>query len=354
MLKFFSTSSSKKVGTPPGSLEIHKDFPPQEAKVSVIDYDKDEVKEFEIRNIEECFVLRDNQKISWINIDGLKDFDLIRKLGEHFGIHPLVLEDIAHTGQRPKMEDHGKYVYIVVRMLWLNEHHEIQSEQVSLLLDGNNLISFQETHGDIFDLIRERLRSNKGRVRKAGSDYLAYCIMDAIIDQYFVVLEEIGERIAQLEDALMEDAQPEMARQIHYLKREVIYMRRQIWPLREVISGLERNETKLIVKDTRFYLRDAYDHTIQVMDTIESFRDILAGMHDIYLSTISNKMSEVMKVLTIFAAIFIPLTFIAGVYGMNFEYMPELKMKNGYFIVLGAMCVLALCMLIYFKRKKWL
>ncbi|MCA9406579.1 MAG: magnesium/cobalt transporter CorA [Candidatus Omnitrophica bacterium] len=353
-LKNFFGGSPVKVGLPPGSLEVSADFKPEKAKVTVIEYGKDAFEEREVQSIEECFQSRKDTGVEWVNIDGLQDIELIKKLGENFDIHPLTLEDVVHTHQRPKTEDHEGYIYIVLRMLMLNSDKGINSEQVSLIFNKNVLISFQETSGDVFDLIRERLRNNKGRIRKEGTDYLAYSIIDAIVDHYFVILESLGERLAMLEDALMTDARQEMAQQIHQFKRQTIYLRRQVWPLRELISTLERNENKLIVKTTRPYLRDVYDHTVQVIDSIESFRDILSGMHDIYLSTISNKMNEVMKVLTIFAAIFIPLTFIAGIYGMNFANMPETKWHNGYYYALLSMFFTGIFILGILKWKKWI
>jgi magnesium transporter len=271
-------------------------------------------------------------------------------------LHPLVLEDILTTDQRPKMEDYDEYLYIVLRMLYYNDDHddEVTTEQMSLILGMNFVLSFQERESDIFTPIIERMRNGKGRLRRMGADYLAYALMDSIVDHYFVILEKLGEKIEYLEDQLVVQATPATLQQIHGLKREMIFLRKSVWPLREVVGRMERGGSPLIRESTLVYLRDIYDHTIQVMDTIETFRDILSGMLDIYLSSISNRMNAVMKVLTVIATIFMPLTFIAGVYGMNFKYMPELEWHWGYPAIWGLMVTIALFMLYFFKKKKWL
>jgi len=280
---------------------------------------------------------------------------IIEKIGKHFSIHPLILEDILHTGQRPKMEDFEDYIFLVVKMFYYDEKDdEIKMEQVSLLLGSNFVISFQEREGDIFDPIRERIRNHKGRIRMMKADYLGYALLDTIVDNYFIILEKVGENIENMEEELVTRPTPETLQTIHNLKRELIVLRKSIWPLREVVNSLERGESPLINEATGVYLRDVYDHTIQVIDTIETFRDMVSGMLDIYLSSISNKMNEVMKVLTIIATIFIPLTFVAGIYGMNFEFMPELKWHWGYFAALLVMVAVAVIMVFYFRRKRWL
>ena len=251
------------------------------------------------------------------------------------------------------MEDYGDYIFIVLKMLYTNENG-INSEQISLVLGPNFVISFQETEGDVFDLIRERIRSGKGKTRELGPDFLMYGLIDAIVDNYFGILEKVGERIEYLEENLVKDPKPSILQSIHKMKREMIFLRKSVWPLREVISGLLRSESKLISKDTDIYLRDVYDHTIQVIDTVETFRDMLSGMVDLYLSSISNRMNEIMKILTIIGTIFIPLTFITGLYGMNFRFMPELEWEWGYPIALLIMVIVSVIMLVYFRRKKWL
>jgi magnesium transporter len=324
-------------------------------RLSLLDYDEQSVQDKEIASIEECFPLKATPTVSWINIDGLHDVEIIEKIGRHFAIHPLILEDILNTNQRPKQEDFGDGLFIVLKMLSYDEKNQcIKPEQVSLILGENYVISFQEAIGDVFDPIRDRIRSAKGRIRTMGPDYLIYSLVDAIVDGYFLILEKIGDRIEVLEEELVTNPSQATLHQIHEMKREMIFLRRNIWPLRELISGLDRGESSLIKDTTQVYLRDVYDHTIQVIDTVESFRDMVAGMLDIYLSSLSNRMNAIMKVLTIIATIFIPLTFVAGIYGMNFEHMPELKWKYGYAGVWGLMIVIFLGMMVYFKRKKWL
>jgi len=346
---------AKRPGLPPGTLVYTGERKAEKVKISFIDYDETQFKEKEVKTIEECFPFKDTPTVTWINIDGVHEVDIIEKMGKHFDLHPLIMEDIVNTEQRPKMEDSGSYIYIVLRMLSYDEKDkEIKSEQVSLVLGSNFVISLQESEGDVFKPVRERIRKGKGRIRKMGSDYLAYALLDAIVDNYFVVLEKLGEVIEDIEDELVRKPTPETLQIIHNLKREAISLRKSVWPLREVVSSLERAETPLIHESTKIYLRDVYDHTIQVIDTIESLRDMVSGMLDIYLSSISNRMNEVMKVLTIFAAIFIPLTFIAGVYGMNFAFMPELAWRWGYPVVLTVMVLVAVVLLFYFRRKKWL
>ncbi|MDP8213199.1 MAG: magnesium/cobalt transporter CorA [Candidatus Zapsychrus exili] len=344
---------SATIGLPPGTL-VENIKTVKEADIAVFDYDAKNVQEFKVDKIEECFPFKDSSTVSWINVVGVVP-EIIKEIDEHYGVHSLVSEDIVNLGQRPKMEDYGDYIFIVLKMIYFNEKsHEIIDEQISLIVGSNFVISIQEKEGDVFDPIRQRIRDNKGRIRKMGADYLAYSLLDAIIDNYYVILEKRGENIEELEEEIMVNPSNEIARKIHRLKRDMIYLRKQIWPLREVISGLQRSESELIKKQTGIFLRDLYDHTIQVMDTVESFREMLSGLHDSYLSGISNKMNEIMKVLTIFAAIFIPLTFMAGIYGMNFEFMPELKWKYGYFIFLGIVSFVGFGMLAYFKKKNWI
>jgi len=346
---------SNKAGLPPGTLIHIGEKITEKVKITVIDYDEKNFQEKEIKTIKECLPFKDKPNITWINIDGIHQVDIIGKIGEYFNLHPLVLEDILNTNQRPKMEDFEDYIFIVLKMLYYDEKdNEVKSEQVSLILGSNFVISFQEQEGDVFNYVRERIRSEKGRIRKMKADYLVYSLLDAIVDNYFVILEKIGEKIEEIEEKLITNPTPQTLQTIHNLKREMISLRRSVWPLRELISGLERTESSLIKKTTSIYLRDVYDHTIQVIDTIESLRDMVSGMLDTYLSSISNRMNEVMKVLTIIATIFIPLTFIAGIYGMNFQYMPELGWRGGYFGVLLVMLIVCVGMGIYFKKKKWI
>jgi magnesium transporter len=345
---------SRHVGRAPGEMVAVGQTSAGPVRVTVIDYDESHVTEKVIGTAEECYPFKDMPTVTWINVDGIHDTSVIDKIGKCFGLHPLVLEDIVDTGQRPKMEDYGEYLFIVIKMLYLGDQSgEVCVEQVSVVLGTNFVISFQEREGDVFNPIRDRIRTAKGRVRKMGADYLAYALVDAVVDNYFVILEHFGDSIEGLEDELVSDPTPDKLQAIHGLKRELILLRRSVWPLRDLISGLERSETELIREDVGVYLRDVYDHTIQVIDTVESYRDMVSGMLDIYMSSVSNRMNEIMKVLTIIATIFIPITFIAGVYGMNFRYMPELRWQHAYFIVLGVMGGVALTMVFYFRRKNW-
>ena len=345
----------KKAGLPPGTLVYTGEKKLETVRLTIIDYDEHTVQERQIARVEDCFQFKTKPTVTWINIDGLHDVKIIEEIGTHYDLHPLTLEDILHTGQRPKFEDLDSYLFAVLMMLRFDEENQmVLSEQVSLVLGSNFVISFQENIGDVFEQIRDRIRNAKGRIRKMGADYLMYALLDAVVDNYFGILEKLGEKIESLEEELVGDPSERTLQQIHSLKREMVFLRKSVWPLRELISGLERSESDLIEESTGVYLRDVYDHTIQVIDTVESFRDMVSGMLDIYLSSISNRMNAVMKVLTIIATIFIPLTFVAGIYGMNFEYMPELKWHWGYATVWLVMLVVAGVMILYFKRKKWL
>jgi magnesium transporter len=347
--------TTKKAGLSPGTLIHVGEKKVDRIRIQVIDYDDMHFEERDLDGIDECLTYKDKQTVTWINIDGLHKVEIIEKLGNQFNIHPLVLEDILHTEQRPKMEVFDDYLFIISKMLFYDEEqHQTNTEQFSLILGPNYVLTFQENIGDVFDIIRERLRKQKGRIRKEGADYLAYALIDAIVDNYFIVLEKVDEKMEILEEELTENPGPETIQMIHHLKRELIFLRKSVWPLREVIGILEREELHLIHEKTTIFLRDVYDHTIQVIDTIETFRDMVSGMLDLYLSTISNRMNEVMKVLTIIATIFIPLTFIAGIYGMNFEFMPELKWHWSYPLVWVIMIGVGALMVFYFRKKKWL
>ncbi|TFG58029.1 MAG: magnesium/cobalt transporter CorA, partial [Spirochaetales bacterium] len=293
--------------------------------------------------------------VTWLNITGVHEENIIHDLGRIFNIHPLVLEDIANTTQRPKMEEYDDYLFVVTKMAYFKEDTgEVILEQVSLLVGKDYVISLQEIQGDIFEGLRDRIRSSKGRIRRLGSDYLLYAVIDAIVDHYFSILEKLGEDIEGMEGELVKSSSRELLNKIYGIKQELVFLRKSIWPMREVVNALQRIDHELIKEGTSVYFRDVYDHTVQVVETVETFRDMATGMLDLYLSTVSNKMNEVMKVLTIFAAIFIPLTFIAGVYGMNFEFMPELKLRLAYPVWWAVTITLTLGMLLFFRRKKWL
>jgi magnesium transporter len=347
---------SKKSGLPPGTLVHIGEKKTGNTKIAILDYDELHFEERETETVDECIPFREKPTVTWINVDSVHQPEVLEKIGGCYGLHPLVLEDIVNTDQRPKIEDYDDYLYIVLKMLYYNEKTgEITTEQISLIVGPNYVLSFQEgIEGDVFTQLRERIRNNKSRVRKMGADYLAYSLVDAIVDNYFAILEKIGDNIELLEEKLVGSPSERLLHEIHVLKREMIFLRKAVWPLREVISSMERGEHALIREDTKIFLRDVYDHTVQVIDTVEVYRDLVSGMLDLYLSSISNRLNAVMKILTIIATIFMPLTFIAGIYGMNFKYMPELEWRFGYLVILLVMLAIGVSMLVYFRNKKWL
>jgi len=329
-------------------------------KITVIDYDDQNFHEVEVKEVAECFPFKQKPTVTWINIDGLHQVDVLEKLGSCYGIHPLVLEDIL-TDQRPKVEDYDDYIFIVLKMLYYNENGDdtlgdtkIDVDQVSMILGPNFIISFKEKEVDVFNPLRDRLRMARGRIRKQGADYLAYSMMDSIVDHYFVIMEKLGERFEELEDSVVANPEPGILPTIYNLKRDMLFMRKSVWPLREAISRLQRTDSHLVSETTKIYLRDVYDHTIQVIENIETFRDMSASLLETYLSSLSNKLNEVIKLLTVISTIFIPLTFLAGVYGMNFRYMPELESPWGYPAILILMLLVVVVMLTYFRRKEWI
>ena len=353
-MSLFLKRSSRKAGLPPGTVVFVGEKKVEEIRITLIDYDENQFAEREIKNIEESFPYKDTPSISWINIDGVHQVDVIEKLGAHFVLHPLLQEDVVNTHQRPKLDEFDDHLFIVLRMFFLNEEeNELEGEQISLIVGANFVISFQERQGDVFEQVRERLRKGKGRIRKKGSDYLAYALIDAIVDSYYTILEGLGENIESLQEELVSEPKQEDLQIIQHLKRDMIFFRKSVWPLREVIGGLARSESPLIKEDVLVYVRDVYDHVIQAIDTIETFKDMLSAMLDIYLSSVGNRMNEVMKVLTIIATIFIPMTFLAGIYGMNFKYMPELEWRYAYLFFWIVVSVVLIAMVAWFKRKKW-
>jgi len=345
---------SQKVGLPAGSLVHIGDKKTEKTTIKTIVYNQEDFKEIDLEHLEAHIVSLNKDSVTWINVNGIHDKDVIENIGKLFSLHPLLLEDIMNTDQRPKMDEQETYLFITMKMLSSEGlPNLIKDEQVSLVFGHGYLISFQESEMDAFSTIREMIKNGRGRLQRMGSDYLAYSLMDIVIDNYFIVMEKLGEEIEVLENELVKNPKQGTLRSIHRLRTEMIFVRKSTWPLREVIGDLERRGSILVNETTNIYLRDIYDHIIHVIDTTETFRDIIAGMIDIYLSSVSNKMNEVMKVLTIIATIFIPLTWIVGIYGMNFDYMPELKAKFGYPVVMFIMVVIGLLMLLYFKRKKW-
>lgn len=354
-MRRFLKRRTRKVGLPPGALVHIGERKTERTTITLLDYDESHFEEHEIKTVDQCLPFKNKPTVTWINVEGLHETELIGRLGDCFCLHPVVLEDILNTDQRPRMEDLDDYVYITFKMLDYNRtNQEVVAEQVNLILGSGFVITFQEQPGDVFDPTRERIKRGRGRVRQMGADYLAYALLDAIVDNYFVILEVLGERIESLEEELVSNPTTQTLQEIHWFKREVLFLRKTIWPLREVIGSLARGESPLFKETTDVYLRDVYDHTVQVVDTVETFRDVLSAMLDIYLSGVSNRMNAVMQVLTIVATIFIPLTFIAGLYGMNFRYMPELEWRWGYPAALLVMVVVAISMLIYFKKRDWL
>lgn len=352
---------SKKAGLEPGTPVFVGIKKMDRVKISVIDYTETEFREMEVSNIDDCFPFKDTPGITWIDIVGVHDVEAIERFGRHFGLHPLILEDIVHTGQRPKMEETDGSIFLVLKMIYHTEGEDhYTSEQISIIFGKNLVVSFQEKEGDVFNPVRDRIRKVIPRSRFMGTDYLAYALVDAIVDNYFKVLERLGEQIEELEDILVTNPRPENLETLHDMKRELILMRKRIWPLRELVGGLERLESDLIHDYSRIYIRDLYEHVIQVIDTVETFRDMASGLIDIYLSSVSNKMNEVMKVLTIIATVFIPLGFLAGVYGMNFNpdagpfNMPELGLPFGYIGFWALVLLIGGGLFWFFKRKQWL
>jgi magnesium transporter len=345
-------------GTEPGTLRAVDDPGAAPVRVTVLDYGPDRLIEKEIKAVAELEPYRDTPTVTWINVEGLQDVPFLEGLGRLFDLHPLALEDVLNCGQRPKLEDYGDYHFLVLKSLLLADD-ELRVEQISFFLSGNYIITLQETPGDSFERVRERIRHGKGQIRSKGADYLLYALVDALMDEFFPVLERYGERIEELEDAVVEKPEPGTLTQVHRIKRDLLELRRVAWPEREVIGSLQRDEMHLILPETRVFLRDCYDHSVQVIDMIETYRDLAAGMLDVYLSSASNRLNEVMKVLTIISTIFIPLNFIAGVYGMNFDRqasplnMPELGWHYGYPAVLAVMAVTGGLLALYFKRKGW-
>lgn len=343
-------------GAPPGSLVADPAAP--RPVLRVIAYGPDRCAEKEIQSPAEVRAFLGQYPVTWLNVDGLGDAQVIAELGEIFNLHRLALEDVVHVHQRAKVEPYGNTYYLVARMAELNEH--LETEQMSLFLGPNFVLTFQERIGDCWDPLRARLRSGAGRVRAAGPDYLAYSLLDAVIDGYFPLLEKLGERLEVLEDRVVLNPRAEVISRIHEIKRNLLTLRRAVWPLRDALALLYRDQNPLFTEETRLYLRDSYDHTIQLFDLIETDRDMASGLLDVYLSSVSNRMNEIMKVLTVISTIFIPLSFVAGVYGMNFNpakspwNMPELNWAWGYPFALGVMAAVAGIMLYYFYRKGWL
>jgi len=345
---------SQKAGLPAGSLVHIGDKKTDKTTIKIIVYNQEMFKEIAFEELSAHVPFLNKESVTWINVNGIHDKEIIENIGKLFSLHPLLLEDIMNADQRPKMDEQEDYLFITLKMLSIEGFPSlIKDDQLSLVLGRGYLISFQEGEIDAFGTTKDLIKNGKGRLQRMGADYLAYSLMDAVVDNYFVVMEKLGEEIEALENELIKNPKLGTLRSINRLKREMIFVRKSTWPLREVVGDLERRGSALVRESTIIYLRDIYDHVIHVIDTTETFRDIIAGMIDIYLSSVSNKMNEIMKVLTVIATIFIPLTWIVGIYGMNFEYMPELRAKFGYPVIMFIMVIIGLLMLFYFKRKKW-
>jgi len=354
-MKFYQ-SLAKPPGTAPGTIAFEGDRKLEKVRLRMFRYDRDFFEEKEFEDVASCVAASRERGIKWINLDGLHDAGVLKQLGDAFHIHPLVLEDIANTTQRPKVESYDHHLYVVVKMFYLDgTGDDVIAEQMSFVLGDHYVLSFQERVGDVFEQVRQRIRTGgAGYIRKHGPDYLLYALLDAIVDHYFVILEKVGDALEDADDRLGREVGADSLREIHELKKKILFLKKSTWPLRELFSSLVRLDSPMIKKDTVVFMRDVYDHVTQVLDNLENFREMVSGLTDLYQTSMGNRMNEVMKVLTIIATIFIPPTFVAGIYGMNFENMPELHSRFGYFFVLGVILTSMFSMLCYFRKKKWI
>jgi magnesium transporter len=344
---------SKKTGLPPGTLVHIGEKKADTVAMTVFDYAGPRCDERTATKADDLQPPAD-ESVTWVDIGGVHKLELLEAFGKQFSLHPLLLEDIANTDQRPKLDDYESHFFLVMKVLSLTERQDLLVEQVSFVLGRNFVLSFQENGTDVFKPVRERLRGGKGRLRQNGADYLLYTLVDAIVDQYFLVLESLGEKIESLQEKVVADPKPDTLREIHALKRQLLFLRRAVWPLREATNNLSRADCPFLHEPTKVFFRDVYDHVVQIVDTIETLREMVSASLDIYLSSVSYRLNTVMRVLTVITTIFMPLSFIASIYGMNFEHMPELKSEWGYPVVLGAMGVIAGGMLMAFRQRRWL
>ncbi|MFL0354600.1 magnesium/cobalt transporter CorA [Xanthomarina sp. GH4-25] len=355
MAKKRTNKYKKHIKQSPGSIIYTGENPTEKLFIDAFDYNNSFINELELKSVEEAFNFKKTESVSWININGLNHIKDIEKVGKHYNLHPLIIADIANTSQRPKIDVYDDYIFVVLKMLYYDDNENIKIEQISLVLGSNYVLTFQEIEGDVFNNVRDRLRLANGRIRTLGPDYLLYALIDAIVDHYYIVAETMSNKIEDLEEALFNgNINENLSQEVLNLKKEVLKIRRSIFPIREIISRIEKNEHALIEQNTIQYYRDIYDHVIQLSDSVDISREMIWSLMDMYMTTISNKMNEVMKVLTIMASIFIPLTFIAGIYGMNFDNIPELHYKYSYYILWGVMILIFIGMIYYFKKKKWL
>ncbi|MCX7156221.1 MAG: magnesium/cobalt transporter CorA [Rhodocyclales bacterium] len=348
-------SQAAKVGLAPGALIHLGERKTEQPTITLIEYGDAELAEYCFTSIEEAKAYQPRLPVLWLNVHGLHEPTVLAEIGRRFKLHPLVLEDILNTNQRPKIDDYGDYLFMVARFFEIDsESNQINSDQVSVILGRDFVLTFQERPSGRFDPVRERLRQDRGQIRKLGADYLAYSLLDAIVDRYFTILESIGERTEELEDMMLERPKPGSLQAVHQLKRETLTMRRSIWPLREVINSLTRADDRFFRPETRPYLRDVYDHTVHAIESLEANRDVIGGMLDIYLSAVSNRVNQEVRALTVVAIIFMPATLISGIFGMNFKVMPPLDWPNGFLIAIGMMVAVATTLSVIFWRRRWL
>lgn len=351
------SSFAKKTGLPPGALVYVGAEQQVKTFITVMDYDGEDLEEHLVEEAKDCYPFKHSRTISWINVDGLQNVDIISQMGQHFGIDTLLLEDVLNTEQRPKVEVFEDCVFFTLKMLsYEKKTRKIDSEQVSFVLGRSYVISFQERHGDVFEPVRNRLRNKWGSIRHQGSDYLVYSLIDVVVDNYFITLEALGQEIEEAENSVFSDskANKDLMKVIQHNKRQIQMLQRSIYPLREAIGKIQRNESNLIHDENLKYFNDVRDHTIQAIESIDSYHDLNMGVQEIYLSSLSHKMNQVIQVLTIISTMFIPLTFIVGVYGMNFHYMPELQWRYGYWLVWGIMGCVVISLLFFFRKKGWI
>ena len=344
----------------PGTSVFTGDKKVEEILITIFNYNEQQFEEKKIESIEELKLLKENSKTLWVNLAGLHNVTLIEKVCEIFGIHSLVIEDILNVNHSPKIEEHENFLFLIFKMIDIHKHSkELNIEQISIILGKNYVITFQENVGDVFDVIRDRIRTAKGRIRKAGADYLMYRLLDSIVDNYFITLEYVDDKIEFVEEKLLEDSEDLYLKEIHNLRKDILKLRRAVYPMRDMTYYLQRGENPLIQKSTIMFTRDLYDHIANNIETIESYREIINGVLEVHLSNASRKMNQVIKLLTMISTIFIPLTFIVGIYGMNFNTevsifnMPELNWKYGYLFVMLIMVIISISLIVFFKRKKW-
>jgi magnesium transporter len=351
----YKNSHAKSIGKAPGSVIYTGRNRNHKISFTLIEYDGEDYSERELDRLDEVLKHHADHKVRWLNISGIHDELTIKQVCDFFNVHPLIQEDIVNVNQRAKIEVHDEVLFAVMKMITYERTAQIVNfEQISFILRHDVLITFQEQPGDVFASVRKRIETKSGRIRTRHEDYLFYALLDAIIDSYYETLESVGDHLESLDDMLLSNPTPQTLNSIRKIKREVVFLRKSVWPVREMINILHHQDTSFIAEDTQIFIQDLYDHTVQVIDLVETFKDLASGMLDTYNSVIANRMNEIMKVLTVISTIFIPLTFIAGVYGMNFQNMPELYWHNGYFVVLGVMAIIAVIMVFFFRKRSWL